>query len=140
MLELIILALVIFLIWHHFSSKKEGYSGLPDPCVHMMETGFSQEAVQACSAYAKRCSDDCEPYPVLSQEVTDIYSKLGVGQGHIPTAKDNAIAISDLTHDGCPTGLGPGNPCTQGEEECPYPYKCGVSSGKCECPSNPYYN
>jgi hypothetical protein len=140
MLELIFLAVAIYILWYHFSSKKEGYNGLPDPCVHMMETGFSQSAVQACQAYAKRCGDSCEPYPVVSSEISHIYNKLGVGKGRAPSAKDNLDAVLYLTHDGCPTGLGPGNPCTEGEEECPSPYKCGVASGSCECPSNPYYN
>lgn len=117
---------------------KERYDGLPDPCVHMMETGFTEDAADACASYASKCKDTCEPYPIATQMVANIYAKYGVGPGKPPTADVDKKVVDELNSAQCLTGLGPGNPCTPGEEDCYSPLVCG-QQGKCVCPSDNVY-
>ena len=140
MFEIILLILVIAFAWLLCTkcSKQERYDDMmPDPCVHMMETGFSNDTVKACQAYATKCMDTCEPYPVVTDLVNQIYNQLGLGMGNSPDSQADAQARQMLLNGACSTSMGPGAPCTEGMEECMYPYTCQNSA--CQCPPNPGY-
>ena len=145
---LIIIALIVaFLIfvtqWCTCKGSNDGfdYPILPDACVRMMESGFSSAAVDACAAYAKRCGDTCQPYPMTSVEVNKLYAQFGVVEGTTPSADIDAKITALLGTDICITGAGPGGACTDGMEDCPFPYLCSNidqdGNGTCQCPPRP---
>lgn len=104
----------------------------------MMETGFSETAVAACANYANRCGDKCEPYPMTTEEVKKLYAKLGVLPGARPSSEVDVKMTKMLGADPCIPGAGPGGPCVDGEEDCPFPYLCSnldnLGNGTCQCP------
>lgn len=141
---LIIIALVVgfllFVTMYCSCRSRDGfdYPVLPDACVHMMETGFSPAAVNACASYASRCKDTCEPYPMTTVEVNKLYAQFGIISGKPPSADVDAKITALLKSDVCITSAGPGGACVDGEEDCPYPYVCGNvnvdGNGTCQCP------
>lgn len=142
---LIIIAMIAaFLLfvtqWCICRRQRDGfdYGIMPDACVHMMETGFSPAAVSACAAYAQRCGDTCEPYPMTTVEVNNLYAQFGIVPGKPPSADVDAKITALLKSDVCIKSAGPGGACVDGEEDCPYPYVCSNiddnGNGTCQCP------
>lgn len=128
-----VLLLLVLLLIILFYTTREKYQEIPDACVHMMEHGgFSDEAISACENYAKRCGDSCSPYPMTGEKLKEIYAKLNIpSDGQLSAAQISGLIKAFNTGD-CIAGLGPGNPCTPGDEECQSPYVCGAD-GKCKC-------
>lgn len=145
---LIIIALIVaFLIfvtqWCTCKKSQDNfdYPVIPDACVHMMESGFSSAAVTACAAYATRCGDTCEPYPMTTVEVNKLYNQFGILRGVPPSSEVDAKITALLGSDICITAAGPGGACVDGNEDCPYPYLCSNvddnGNGTCQCPPKP---
>lgn len=131
-MKIILILLVILIIYLSFNTR-EKYSNVPDICVHMMETGFSNQTIQACENYANKCGDTCDPYPIVTEKLKELYNKYGVGKGSVPSTQIDLNIRKELLTSPCILGVGPGNDCVDGEEDCQAKYVC--NAGKCRCPS-----